>query len=81
MAAVGKVQVRFAGRSNCRAPQQEGRLLQPFFTNFIKNPGVAQLVGRLLWEQDAAGSNPVTRTKRPKIRSMGFRSFDLLQDL
>ena len=27
-----------------------------------KNPGVAQLVARLLWEQDAAGSNPVTRT-------------------
>ena len=25
-------------------------------------PGVAQLVERLLWEQDAAGSNPVTRT-------------------
>ena len=27
------------------------------------HPGVAQLVARLLWEQDAAGSNPVTRTK------------------
>ena len=26
-------------------------------------PGVAQLVARLLWEQDAAGSDPVTRTK------------------
>ena len=26
------------------------------------HPGVAQLVARLLWEQDAAGSNPVTRT-------------------
>lgn len=25
-------------------------------------PGVAQLVARLLWEQEAAGSNPVTRT-------------------
>ena len=28
------------------------------------HPGVAQLVARLLWEQDAAGSNPVTRTKQ-----------------
>ena len=28
----------------------------------ITYPGVAQLVARLLWEQDAAGSNPVTRT-------------------
>ena len=28
----------------------------------ISYPGVAQLVARLLWEQDAAGSNPVTRT-------------------
>ena len=26
--------------------------------------GVAQLVARLLWEQDAAGSSPVTPTKR-----------------
>ena len=25
-------------------------------------PGVAQLVARLLWEQDAVGSNPATRT-------------------
>ena len=30
-------------------------------------PGVAQLVARLVWDQDAAGSNPVTRTKRPLI--------------
>ena len=26
--------------------------------------GVAQLVARLLWEQDAAGSSPVTPTKK-----------------
>ena len=26
----------------------------------IQDRGVAQLVARLLWEQDAAGSNPVT---------------------
>ena len=36
-------------------------------------PGVAQLVARLLWEQDAAGSNPVTRTKSLKNRL--FRRF------
>ena len=28
----------------------------------ISNRGVAQLVARLLWEQDAAGSSPVTST-------------------
>ena len=28
----------------------------------IEYRGVAQMVARLLWEQDAAGSNPVTST-------------------
>ena len=32
------------------------------------NRGVAQLVARLLWEQDAAGSNPVTPTMRSIIK-------------
>ena len=32
--------------------------------NANRHPGVAQLVARLLWEQDAAGSNPVTRTSQ-----------------
>ena len=40
-------------------------------------PGVAQLVARVLWEHQAAGSNPVTRTK--KYRSLrGDRYFSLL---
>ena len=34
----------------------------PFESAETSQPGVAQLVARLLWEQDAAGSNPVTRT-------------------
>ena len=28
-------------------------------------PGVAQLVARVVWDHQAAGSNPVTRTKTP----------------
>lgn len=40
-------------------------------------PGVAQLVARLLWEQDAAGSNPVTRTTflRKTAYLGGFSAF------
>ena len=30
--------------------------------NSVLYPGIAKLVSRLVWEQDAAGSNPVTRT-------------------
>ena len=32
----------------------------------IEYPGIAKLVSRLVWEQDAAGSNPVTRTTFPR---------------
>ena len=28
----------------------------------VSYPGVAQLVARVVWDHDAAGSNPVTRT-------------------
>ena len=28
----------------------------------LHHPGVAQLVARVVWDHDAAGSNPVTRT-------------------
>ena len=31
----------------------------------MSNPGVAQLVGRLVWDQDAASSSLATRTKNP----------------
>lgn len=30
--------------------------------NNIIHPGIAKLVSRLVWEQEARGSNPVTRT-------------------
>ena len=42
----------------------QGKLCCGFRTSSY--PGVAQLVARLLWEQDAAGSNPVTRTTAKK---------------
>ena len=32
--------------------------------------GVAQLVARLLWEQDAAGSSPVTSTKNADLTAV-----------
>ena len=32
-------------------------------------PGVAQLVGRLVWDQDAASSSLATRTKSPESAS------------
>ena len=35
-----------------------------------KYRGVAQLVARLLWEQDAAGSNPVTPTSRSVLTAL-----------
>lgn len=31
-------------------------------------PGVAQLVARVVWDHQAAGSNPVTRTMRSIIK-------------
>ena len=35
----------------------------------IQYPGVAQLVGRLVWDQDAASSSLATRTKSPESAS------------
>ena len=36
------------------------------FISYSTYPGVAQLVARLLWEQDAASSSLATRTKSPE---------------
>ena len=33
------------------------------FSISYSSPGVAQLVARVVWDHQAAGSNPVTRTK------------------
>ena len=35
-------------------------------------PGVAQLVARVVWDHDAAGSNPVTRTRGRRRKVCGF---------
>ena len=40
----------------------------------IPYPGVAQLVARLLWEQDAGSSSLPTRTKNP-VKSDDFAGF------
>ena len=42
--------------------------------------GVAQLVARLLWEQDAAGSNPVTPTKHSGFDRIESRKTALFCD-
>ena len=43
--------------------------------------GVAQLVARVVWDHEAAGSIPVTSTKRKiflkDLKQLGFRSFVL----
>ena len=75
----------FIPDDRCRVPQRGGEaedaagILRRFFqyTNLIiKFRGVAQLVARLLWEQDAAGSSPVTPTKKAKKSYLvGFLRF------
>ena len=44
-----------------------------------KNRGVAQLGARDIWDVEAAGSNPVTPTKKPleSLDSRGFYYLDL----
>ena len=43
-------------------------------------PGVAQLVARVVWDHQAAGSNPVTRTKNP-LESMISEDFLLFYSI
>ena len=64
---IGKGRSAFLRKA--KALDREDRYLVYFLSEYLSitkfhYPGVAQLVARLLWEQDAAGSNPVTRTKR-----------------
>ena len=49
------VRVRSPAPSSASVPRNTGR--SQYY------PGVAQLVARLLWEQDAGGSSPFTPTK------------------
>ena len=42
-------------------------------------PGVAQLVARLVRDQEAVGSNPVTRTKAKSLETKGFQGFFFFQ--
>ena len=77
MAAVGKARVCFVRRRDCRAPQQGERLLCSI-KNSILYPGVAQLVARLLWEQDAASSSLATWTKNMGMASCHSHIFILI---
>lgn len=45
----------------------------------IAYPGVAQLVGRLVWDQDAASSSLATRTNKSRCfqtKTAAFLTFD-----
>ena len=39
------------------------------------NPGVAQLVARVVWDHQAAGSNPVTRTINKRLWNVDSEVF------
>ena len=41
----------------------------------ISYPGVAQLVGRLVWDQDAASSSLATRTKAASFQDENWRFY------
>ena len=40
--------------------------------NTLAHPGVAQLVGRLVWDQDAASSSLATRIEKREMQSISF---------
>ena len=68
------------GYSACRAENAVGE--QRSKTTKYVFPGVAQLVARVVWDHDAAGSNPVTRTKfRRKTAFLGGFSALKVQSL
>ena len=65
-AEIGSYEVLCLSRGGTLPPQgsaSSGPAGRQMGHSTVLYPGVAQLVARLLWEQDAAGSNPVTRTK------------------
>ena len=47
------------------------------YYNIYPLRGVAQLVARLLWEQDAVGSSPATPTKKPMPTDRAVSVFQL----
>ena len=44
----------------------------------MAHPGVAQLVARLVRDQEAVGSNPATRTIRNRVKTSSFYPVSLL---
>ena len=77
-AEIGSYEVLCLSRGGTLPPQgsaSSGPAGRQMGHSTVLYPGVAQLVARLLWEQDAAGSNPVTRTS-PSVH-MGTRIFYL----
>ncbi len=42
------------------------------------SPGVAQLVARVVWDHQAAGSNPVTRTKKVSFVHRTKETFEII---